>query len=111
MAALPASLKGWLEAPALSPEQQREWFAGVGAGRPQAPSAAAAATAPGTSGFKLMGSLEAGMMGLGPSLHNGPDLYDPQGPNGPEPVPQTSGAEKCYRLLNSWLYKCAVAPM
>ena len=62
-------------------------------------------------GFQLMGTLNAGMFGMGASLYNGPDLYDPQLPNGPEPVPQTTGPEKCYRLLNSWIYKCAVSPM
>ena len=81
------------------------------AAAPLAAAAAAAAAAPSTSGFQLMGTLNAGMMGLGASLYNGPDLYDPQGPNGPEPVPQTTGPEKCYRLLNSWIYKCAVSPM
>ena len=132
--ALPSSLRGWLDQlPSITPEQQRAWSAGTGsAGRPQAPSdasapsaasaaiaaampaaaaVASAAAAPGTSGFKLMGTLNAGMMGLGASLYNGPDLYDPQGPNGAEPVPQTTGPEKCYRLLNSWIYKCAVSPM
>ena len=132
--ALPSSLRGWLDQlSSITPEQQRAWSAGAGsAGRPQAPSdasapsaasaalaaampaaaaVASAAAAPGTSGFKLMGTMNAGMMGLGASLYNGPDLYDPQGPNGAEPVPQTTGPEKCYRLLNSWIYKCAVSPM
>ena len=62
--------------------------------------------------FALMGAQNVGMMGLGPSLYQGPDLYDPNSPWGPEPYPeQSSGPEKCYRLLNSWLYKCALSPM
>ena len=36
-----------------------------------------------------------------------PEEYDPNGLYGPEPFPfQTPGAEKCHRMLNSWLYKC-----
>ena len=116
VAALPSSLRSWLEAmPSLTTDQKQSWYAGVaGGGRPQAPAEPARASAaqpPATSGFRLMGTLNAGMMGLGAALSNGPDLYDPQGPNGPEPVAQTTGPEKCYRLLNSWIYKCAVSPM
>ena len=59
-----------------------------------------------------MGTMNAGMVGLGAGVGMGPDLYDPMNPYGPEPYPdQTTGAEKCYRLLNSWLYKCALSPM
>ena len=36
-----------------------------------------------------------------------PEEYDPNGLYGPEPFPfQTPGAEKCHRMLNTWLYKC-----
>ena len=36
-----------------------------------------------------------------------PEEYDPEGPYGPDPFPfQTAGAEKCHRMLNTWLYKC-----
>ena len=33
--------------------------------------------------------------------------YDPEGLYGPEPFPfQTPGAEKCHRMLNTWVHKC-----
>ena len=36
-----------------------------------------------------------------------PEEYDPSGLYGPEPFPfQTPGAEKCHRMLNTWLFKC-----
>jgi len=36
-----------------------------------------------------------------------PEEFDPEGPYGVEPFPfQTAGAEKCHRMLNTWLYKC-----
>ena len=36
-----------------------------------------------------------------------PEEFDVEGPYGVEPFPfQTPGAEKCHRMLNSWLYKC-----
>ena len=40
--------------------------------------------------FALMGAQNVGMMGLGPSLYQGPDLYDPNSPWGPEPYPEQS---------------------
>ena len=121
---MPAGLRMWLDAlPRIAPadrktlanqrmvEQSRdgkqvgEASPGRG-GRPQAPAQAADPI------FKLMGSMNAGMMGLVPSVNQGPDLYDPMSPFGAEPHPdQTTGPEKCYRLLNSWLYKCALSPM
>jgi len=46
------------------------------------------------------------------AMSHGPDYYDPSSPDGPEPSElQTSGPEKCTRLLNSWLYKCALSPL
>jgi len=64
----------------------------------------------------LMG--QASAMGGVPSPMNvgtitaGPDYYDPTGPDGAEPSElQTSGPQKCTRMLNAWLYKCALSPL
>ena len=139
LAALPPALRQWLDAlPSSSAAQIAAAGGGAsggggerGGGRPQPPAAAGAPAEAGapkrvvgagyspsnpnglmSPNFALMGAQNVGMMGLGPSLYQGPDLYDPNSPWGPEPYPeQSSGPEKCYRLLNSWLYKCALSPM
>lgn len=36
-----------------------------------------------------------------------PEEYDENGLYGPEPFPfQTPGAEKCHRMMNTWIHKC-----
>jgi hypothetical protein len=77
--------------------------------------AAATYASEGLNGMMGGGSTTIG--GLGNPTKQGtiprsPDYYDPSGPDGPEPSDlQTSGPEKCTRLLNAWLYKCAISPL
>ncbi len=88
---------------------------GVPSGTKPAPPAGTAPAAPATPGMFDQIMSGAGMtpaMGGLVAQTLGPDMYNPWVADGAEPDEfQVSGPEKCTRLMNNWLWKCAMSPM
>jgi hypothetical protein len=107
------------------PQQQQpsfshDTFLGLrgGAGRPLVPNFPSAPAGPITPSRPGMFDQVATGAGMTPAMGGlvsqtlGPDSYNPWVADGAEPDEfQVSGPEKCTRLMNNWLWKCAMSPM
>lgn len=79
---------------------------------PNTPSDPAAPNKPGMFDQIMSGAGMTPAMGGLVAQTLGPDTYNPWVADGAEPDEfQISGPEKCTRLMNNWLWKCAMSPM
>lgn len=79
---------------------------------PSDPGAPAPPSKPGMFDNIMSGAGMTPAMGGLVSQTLGPDTYNPWVADGAEPDEfQISGPEKCTRLMNNWLWKCAMSPM
>jgi len=80
--------------------------------KPQAPEGPAPPSRPGMFDNIMSGAGMTPAVGGMVSQTLGPDTYNPWVADGAEPDEfQVSGPEKCTRLMNNWLWKCAMSPM
>eukprot|EP00300_Choanocystis_sp_HF-7_P009007 c16218_g1_i1.p1 GENE.c16218_g1_i1~~c16218_g1_i1.p1 ORF type:complete len:421 (-),score=40.86 c16218_g1_i1:65-1327(-) len=102
------------QASALTQSQSNPGFGSRPAppANPGAPAAPAGPAAPGMFDQIATGTGMTPAMGGLVSQTLGPDTYNPWVADGAEPDEfQISGPEKCTRMMNNWLWKCAMSPL